>query len=91
MCALHVHVEVVDDDEGVAVIDRVRPWIPVLVAISANSPYWHGHDTGYDSWRSRVWNMWPTSGPAEPFRELRLSRGGASHGLARRGTRQWRW
>ncbi len=67
MCALHVHVEVVDDEEGVAVIDRVRPWIPVLIAISANSPYWHGHDTGYDSWRSRQWNMWPTSGPAELF------------------------
>ena len=68
MCALHVHVEVADDDEGVAVIDRVRPWIPVLVAISANSPYWHGHDSGYQSWRSRVWNLWPTGGPAELFR-----------------------
>ncbi|GAA4714313.1 glutamate--cysteine ligase [Nocardioides conyzicola] len=67
MCALHVHVDVTDDEEGVAVIDRVRPWIPVLLAISANSPYWHGHDSGYESWRSRQWNMWPTSGPAEPF------------------------
>src|SRR6478735_4623733 len=67
MCALHVHVEVADDEEGVAVIDRTRPWIPVLLAISANSPYWHGRDTGYDSWRSRQWNMWPTSGPAELF------------------------
>ena len=67
MCALHVHVEVADDEEGVAVIDRVRPWIPVLLAISANSPYWHGHDSGYDSWRSRQWNMWPTAGPAELF------------------------
>lgn len=67
MCALQVHVEVVDAEEGVAVIDRVRPWIPVLVAMSANSPFWHGTDTGYASWRSRVWNMWPTSGPAEAF------------------------
>ena len=67
MCALHVHVEVADDEEGVAAIDRVRPWIPVLIAIGANSPYWRGGDTGYDSWRSRVWNMWPTSGPAELF------------------------
>ena len=67
MCAMHVHVEVADDDEGVAVIDRVRPWIPVLVAISANSPYWHGRDSGHDSWRSRVWNLWPTGGPAELF------------------------
>jgi carboxylate-amine ligase len=67
MCAMHVHVEVADPDEGVAVIDRVRPWIPVLLALSANSPFWHGVDTGHASWRSRVWNMWPTSGPAEPF------------------------
>jgi carboxylate-amine ligase len=67
MCALHVHVEISDDEEGVAVIDRLRPWIPALIAISANSPYWHGRGTGYDSWRSRQWNMWPTSGPAELF------------------------
>ncbi|SFC95346.1 carboxylate-amine ligase [Nocardioides terrae] len=67
MCAMHVHVEVADPDEGVAVIDRVRPWVPVLLAMSTNSPFWHGADTGHASWRSRVWNMWPTSGPAEPF------------------------
>ena len=67
MCALHVHVEVADPDEGVAIIDRVRPWIPVLVALSSNSPFWHGADTGYASWRARVWNLWPTSGPAELF------------------------
>jgi carboxylate-amine ligase len=67
MCAMHVHVEVADDEEGVRVIDRVRPWIPVLVALSANSPYWHGRDSGYDSWRSRVWNLWPTGGPADLF------------------------
>jgi carboxylate-amine ligase len=71
MCALHVHVEVADDEEGVAVIDRVRPWVPLLVAISANSPYWHGRDTGYQSWRARVWNLWPTGGPAELFRDAR--------------------
>jgi len=67
MCAMHVHVEVADPEEGVAVIDRVRPWIPVLLALSTNSPFWQGADTGHASWRSRVWNMWPTSGPAEPF------------------------
>jgi len=54
MCALHVHLEVTDDHEGVAVIDRVRPWIRGLVAITPHSPYWLGHDVGYDSWRSRV-------------------------------------
>ena len=78
MCALHVHVEVADDEEGVAVIDRVRPWVPVLVALGANSPYWHGRDTGYASWRSRLWNMWPSSGPAELFGDA-----AAYHGVVR--------
>lgn len=84
MCALHAHVEVVDEHEGVAVIDRVRPWIPVLVAITANSPYWHGHDVGYDSWRSRVWNMWPTGGPAELFGDAATYRT-VVHDMVRRG------
>jgi carboxylate-amine ligase len=84
MCALHVHVEVADEHEGVAVIDRVRPWIPVLVAITANSPYWHGHDVGYDSWRSRVWNMWPTGGPAELFGDPATYRTVVHH-MVRRG------
>src|SRR5581483_5154556 len=44
-----------------------RPWLPVLRAMSANSPYWHGRDTGYASWRSQVWARFPTAGPTEPF------------------------
>lgn len=63
----HVHVAVADDDEGVAVIDRIGPWLPVLLALSANSPYWRGEDSGYDSFRSQVWNRWPSAGPTAPF------------------------
>jgi glutamate---cysteine ligase / carboxylate-amine ligase len=55
------------DDEGIAVLDRIRPWLPVLRAISANSPFWQGRDTSYASYRSRVWNRWPSAGPTEPF------------------------
>ncbi|WP_424216750.1 glutamate--cysteine ligase (plasmid) [Streptomyces sp. BI20] len=66
-CGCHVHVAVEDDDEGVAVLDRIRPWLPVLTALSANSPFWQGVDTGYASYRSRVWNRLPTAGPTEPF------------------------
>lgn len=36
----HVHVAVADDDEGVAAMDRIGPWLSVLLAQSANSPYW---------------------------------------------------
>ena len=65
VCGMHVHVEVVDEEEAVAVVDGVRPWLPVLLALSANSPYWHGRDTEHASWRSQVWARWPTSGPRE--------------------------
>lgn len=66
-CGMHVHVAVDSDEEGVAVLDRVRPWLPVLLAVSANSPYADGADSGYASWRAQVWGRWPTAGPAEPF------------------------
>jgi carboxylate-amine ligase len=65
--AMHVHVEVVDDEEAVRVVDGIRPWLPLLIAISANSPFWQGVDTGHASWRSQVWNRWPTARPREPF------------------------
>ncbi|MER6675183.1 glutamate--cysteine ligase [Streptomyces sp. NPDC000983] len=63
----HVHVSVNSDDEGVAVLDRIRPWLSVLSALSANSPFWQGQDTGYNSYRSRVWLRWPSAGPTELF------------------------
>ncbi|MEU0005468.1 glutamate--cysteine ligase [Streptomyces sp. NPDC006314] len=67
VCGCHVHVSVESDEEGVAVLDRIRPWLAVLRAISANSPFWQGQDTDYGSYRSRVWNRWPSAGPTELF------------------------
>jgi len=67
VCAMHVHIDIGDDAEAVAVIDRIRPWLPVLLAISANSPFWRGRDTGYASWRSQTWARWPSSGSSQPF------------------------
>ncbi|MGP4028015.1 carboxylate-amine ligase [Actinomadura sp. 3N407] len=66
-CGCHVHVGIESPDEGVAVLDRIRPWLPPLLALSANSPFWQGSDTGYDSWRHQVWGRWPSSGPTELF------------------------
>ena len=66
VCGMHVHVAV-EEDEVVDVVDAVQPWLPVLLAISANSPFFRESDTGYASWRSHVWSRWPTSGPREPF------------------------
>ncbi|MCA5893935.1 glutamate--cysteine ligase [Isoptericola sp. NEAU-Y5] len=63
----HVHVAVADDTEGVAVLDRIGPWLSVLLALSANSPFWQGEDSGYASFRSQVWARWPTAGPTRAF------------------------
>lgn len=69
-CGMHVHVQVDSDRERVAVVDRLQPWLPVLVALSGNSPFWGGEDTGYDSFRSLSWGQWPTSGPTARFGDL---------------------
>ncbi|MFB4316726.1 glutamate--cysteine ligase [Actinomadura sp. 21ATH] len=66
-CGCHVHVGVESPEEGVAVLDRIRPWLPPLLALTANSPFWQGTDSGYASWRQQVWGRWPSSGPTEPF------------------------
>jgi carboxylate-amine ligase len=66
-CGQHVHVDVADRNEAVRVIDGIRSWLPVLRAISANSPYWQGEDSGYASYRSVLWGQWPTAGPTAVF------------------------
>ncbi|QGQ20971.1 YbdK family carboxylate-amine ligase [Cellulomonas sp. JZ18] len=66
-CGCHVHVAVSCDEEGVAVLDRIRPWLPVLTVVATNSPFWQGADTGYAGYRTQAWNRWPGTGPADPF------------------------
>ena len=66
-CGCHVHVSVESDEEGVGVLDRIRVWLPALLALSANSPYWNGADTGFASYRSQALARWPSWGPADHF------------------------
>ena len=66
-CGCHVHVSIDSEEEGVAVLDGIRPWLPPLLALTANSPFWQGRDTGYSSYRRQVWGRWPSSGPTELF------------------------
>ncbi|HCM96085.1 carboxylate-amine ligase [Glutamicibacter arilaitensis] len=63
----HVHVEVSSICEAVAALDQIRVWLPTLLALSANSPFWQGADTGFASYRYQAWSRWPTSGPTEFF------------------------
>ena len=63
MCGMHVHVSIPDDETGVQILNHLRPWLPILQAATANSPYFDGRDTEYASWRSMMWERWPTVGP----------------------------
>jgi carboxylate-amine ligase len=73
-CGFHIHVSVDSPEEGVGVLDRIRVWLPLLVALSANSAVVDGEDTGYESFRFEAWNRWPASGPTEVFGSLRAYR-----------------
>ena len=66
-CGMHVHVAIDSDEEGIAVLDRIAPWLPAILALSTNSPYVDGRDSGYASWRAQVWSRWPSAGPTEQF------------------------
>ena len=66
-CGSHVHVGVASPEEGIGVIDRIRGWLPVVLALSANSPFSDGRDTGYASYRSQLWVRWPSAGPTDLF------------------------
>ncbi len=65
-CGCHVHVGVPDRETAVAVLNHVRPWLPTLLALSANSS---GH--GYASWRMVLQSRFPGSGVPPLFRDAR--------------------
>jgi carboxylate-amine ligase len=64
ICGCQFHVDCRDRDLAVLVMARLQPWLPLLLALSASSPFWKGHDTGYASFRTLLWRRWPTAGPA---------------------------
>ncbi len=69
ICGLQVHVGVGDRDRAVRLMQRIAPVTPLLLAITASSPFWYtGDDTGYASVRTLVWQRWPTAGTAGPLR-----------------------
>ena len=62
ICGVQFHVGVANRDLAVAITQRVARDLPLLLALSASSPFWQGADTGYASIRSIIWQRWPTSG-----------------------------
>jgi carboxylate-amine ligase len=67
ICGFQVHVGVSDRDLAVQLAQRVAEHLPTLLALSASSPFWNGHDTGYASVRSLVWQRWPSAGATGPL------------------------
>ncbi|WP_328622754.1 carboxylate-amine ligase [Streptomyces sp. NBC_00354] len=70
ICGMHVHVGIPDRETAVAVLNRLRVWLPTLLAMSANGPLWDGRDTGFASWRTIIFGRWPISGPPPHFEGL---------------------
>jgi len=69
----HVHVGVNGADRAIAVCDHLREVLPPLLALSANSPFLDGHDTGLHSIRTQIFTrMFPRCGIHEPFRSWRV-------------------
>lgn len=62
LCGLHVHVGVPDLDTALAVMAHARPYLPVLLALTASSPFHEGADTGYASFRTAWLALWPQGG-----------------------------
>lgn len=59
ICACHVHIGIPERALAIEVSNHLRPWLPLLLAVSANSPFYGGRDTGYASWRAVLLCRWP--------------------------------
>jgi glutamate---cysteine ligase / carboxylate-amine ligase len=66
--ALHVHVGVPAPEDAIRLLNGLRRNIPVLLALSANSPFWQGRDSGFASARTLIFQAFPRTGPPRSFR-----------------------
>jgi carboxylate-amine ligase len=64
---LHVHVGLASADDAIAVLNGLRTYLPELLALSANSPFWLGRDTGLASTRTKLFEAFPRSGLPPAF------------------------
>ena len=69
VCGMHVHVEVPRPEERVDLMNRLLPYMPVLLALSASSPFWQGQVTGLAAYRLSVWGEMPRTGLPELFQD----------------------
>ena len=67
--ALHVHVGVPSPEQAIRVANRMRAHLPLLLALSGNSPYWQGRDSGLSSARTPLFQAFPRVGVPRMFRD----------------------
>jgi carboxylate-amine ligase len=65
---LHVHVGMPDADTCFRVMETILPWLPLVLALSANSPYFEGRDTGMRSIRAEILGILPRHGAPPAFK-----------------------
>jgi carboxylate-amine ligase len=68
LCGVHVHVELPDADERVALMMRMLPYLPLFVALATSSPFWQSRLTGLKGYRLAAYDELPRSGVPELFR-----------------------
>lgn len=64
---LHVHVGIENRNEGIQIMNAVRYFLPHIYALSTNSPFWRGRNTGFKSYRSKVFDKFPRTGIPDYF------------------------
>jgi carboxylate-amine ligase len=65
--ALHVHVAVADPEDALRAMNGLRSYLPLLLALSANSPFWQGRETGLASTRTPMFGAFPRVGLPRAF------------------------
>jgi carboxylate-amine ligase len=67
ICGMHVHVGIEDEDVRIDLMNQVLYFLPHLLALSTSSPFWHGDDTGLNSYRTAVFRTLPRTGLPDEF------------------------
>src|SRR6266699_141574 len=65
---LHVHVAIEDPETRIQVMNAARYFLPHVFALSVNSPFWCGRNTGWKSYRAKVFERFPRTGIPDYFR-----------------------
>lgn len=69
LAGLHVHVGVPEGVDRIRLMNRLTPWLPLLLGLSASSPFWDGRPCGLMSYRQAVCDEWPRMGIPDHFRD----------------------